>query len=217
MKTIFALSLMLLALNVSAFEQKATLDFTNLYGQTNAGLYEMKVSFESKKTLSETTLTYSTHRDDNDLFCVSTATFEVGTMNFTLTDVKTGWTKNLTKKITATISSQSTDETCETNIEKFAGNQNLYANITNNEAILLPVKAPFNYKTVGAYVTPFNGYLYLQSQVEVKEGKLVVNPSELLMKGSILATNVNNASVTYYVYAQDEVTTLSLGTGLIKF
>lgn len=217
MKTIFALSLVLLSFNLSAFEQKASLDFTNLYGQTNAGAYEMKVSFEAKKTLSETTLSFSTHRDDNDLYCVTTASFHVGVLNFTLTDVKTGWTKNITKKISGSISSQSNDETCETNIEAFAGNQNLYVSLGLNEAITLPVVAPFDYKTVGVYLAPFNGYLTLQSSVNVKGNKLVLDPSELFSAGSIQATNTQNASVTYYVFAQKEATTLSLGTGLIKF
>lgn len=217
MKKFLALSLALISLNLSAFEQKASLDFTNLYGQTNAGAYEMKVSFEAKKTVSESALTFSTRRDDNDLFCVTTASFEVGVLHFTLSDKNSGWTKKISKKISGSVSSQSNDETCETDIEKFTGNQNLYVTLGLNEAILLPVKAPFDYKTVGVYLAPFNGYLYLQTAITSKGEKLALDPSELLSAASIQATNTNNSSVTYYVYAQNESTTLSLGTGLIKF
>lgn len=217
MKTILALSLMLISLNISAYEQKVSLDFTNLYGPTNAGLYEMKVNFIAKKTLSKSTLSFDTVRDDNDLYCVTTASFEVGVMDFSLTNVKTGWTKNISKTIIASISTQSDNETCETDIEKFTGNQRVYALLGLNEAILLPVKAPFDYETVEVYLAPFNGYLNLQTNIEVDGDKLVINPSELFTARSIQTTNAYNSSVTYFVYAQQEATTLSLGTGLIKF
>ena len=217
MKTILSLALLVSSMTAFAFEQKATLDFTNLYGKTDAGLYEMTVNLNAKKTLSESVLTFSTHRDDNDLYCVTTATFEIGEMNFSLVEKRTGWVQNITKKVTATLSVQSADETCETDIEKFAGNQSLYATLGLNIDITLPVKAPFDYKRVGTYLAPFNGYLYLNTLVEVKGDKLSLNPSKLFDAASILSTNSNNSSVTYYVFAQKEATTLSLGTGLIRF
>lgn len=216
MKKFLALALLSLSFNTQAFDQLAKLDFSNLYGNTNAGIYEMKVSFEPKKSISTSGLTFSTHRDDNDLYCVTTATFEVGTMNMSVVNVLNGWTTSVTKKVSASVSIQSEDETCETNIEKLAGKQALYASLSL-DAITLPVKAPFDYKTVGMYLAPFNGYLYLNSTVEVNGDKLVVNPSELLTEASIKTSNTNNASVTYYVFATKEATTLSLGTGLIKF
>lgn len=217
MKTILSLALLLSSMTAFAFEQKATLDFTNLYGKTDAGLYEMTVVLNAKKTLSESTLSFKTVRDDQYLFCVTTATFDIGEMNFSLVEKRNGWSKNITTKVTAEISIQSEDETCETNLEKFAGNQSLYASLNLNQPIALDVKAPFDYKAVGAYLAPFNGYLYLNSNVEVKGNKLSLNPSKLLDAASILSTNSNNSSVTYYVFAQKEATTLSLGTGLIRF
>lgn len=217
MKMMLSIALLLASVSSFAFEQKATLDFTNLYGNTNAGLYEMKANLTAKKSVSETTLSFGTHRDDNDLYCVTTAKFEIGEMNFTLTNKKDGWSKNITKKVFATISNQSSDESCETNLEAFSGNQVIYATLGLGEPIALPVKAPFDYDSVGVYLAPFNGYLYLNAQVAVKGEKLVINPSDLLTKGSILSTNTQNSSVTYYVFAQKEGTSLSLGTGLIKF
>ncbi|AUN98196.1 hypothetical protein C0V70_08775 [Bacteriovorax stolpii] len=217
MKTMLSLALLLTSISSFAFEQKATLDFTNTYANTNAGLYEMTVNLSAKKTVSETTLSFSTHRDDNDLFCVTTANFEVGEMNFKLADKNTGWTKNITKKVFASITHQSDDETCETNLEKFAGSTNLYASLSLEGAIALPVKAPFDYTSVGVWLSPFNGYLYLNANVEVKGTKLSLDPSELLTSRSILSTNVDNKAVGYFVYASKEATTLSLAVGQVKF
>lgn len=217
MKIFLALAAFTISINVNAFTQKAALDFTNLYGKTNAGLYEMSATFTPKTTKSISGLTYSTHRDDNDLFCVTTAKFEIGKMLFTLTDVKTGWTFTTARTISASISIQSEDETCETNVAKFSGNQSLYATLGLNEAILLPVKAPFDYEKVATYLSPFNGYLYLNADLQTVDGQLVIDPSQMLTEKSIQSTNKQNSSVTYYVFASKESTQLSLGNGLIKF
>jgi len=217
MKFLLALAAFTVSINVNAFTQKAALDFTNLYGKTNAGLYEMSVTFTPKATKSFSSLTFSTQRDDNELFCVTTAKFEIGQMLFTLTDVKTGWTFTTAKTITAAISLQSENENCENDISKFTGSQNLYATLGLNEAILLPVKAPFGYQTVATYLSPFNGYLYLNTAIKSADTQLTIDPSQLLTEKSIASQNKQNSSVTYYVFATKETTTLSLGTGLIKF
>lgn len=217
MKILLALAAFTVSINVNAFTQKASLDFTHLYGKTNAGLYEMSVTFTPKATKSLSGLTFDTHRDDNDLFCVTTVKFEIGQMLFTLTDVKTGWTFTTAKSIHASISRQSENETCENDVTKFKGRQNLYAPLGLNEAILLPVKAPFDYKTVGTYLSPFNGYVYLEADINSSDAQLTIDPSQMLTERSILSQNKQNASVTYYVFANNETTTLSLGTGLIKF
>lgn len=217
MKYLLALAAFTVTINVNAFTQKAALDFTNLYGKTNAGLYEMSTTFTPKVTKSLSGLTYSTHRDDNDLFCVTTAKFEIGQMLFTLKDVKTGWTFTTAKTINASISIQSDDESCVTDLSKFTGNHSLYATLGLHESIALPVKAPFDYEKVAAYLSPFNGYLYLNADLQVADGQLTIDPSQMLTEKSILSQNKQNSSVTYYVFASKESTQLSLGNGLIKF
>ncbi|WP_409480215.1 hypothetical protein [Pseudobdellovibrio sp. HCB154] len=217
MKTMLFIAGLFLNVNVYAFTQNATLDFTNLYNNTNAGKYEMSVTFASKATPSVSTLKFSTHRDDNDLYCVTEAQFEIGQMTFSLTDVKTGWSFNVSKAVLATVSHQSDDETCVTDANFFAGEKTLWAQVGLNQAIELPVAAPVGYDRVAAYLSPFNGYLNLAAYLNVVNGQLVVNPSELLTAKSITSQNTQNASVTYYVFASKENTSLSLGTGLIKF
>ena len=203
--------------NVYAFTQNATLDFTNLYANTNAGLYQMSVSFKSKTTVSYSDLKFSTRRDDNDLYCVTEAAFEVGQMEFTLTNPQTGWIFTTSKPVVATTSVQSENETCLTDISTFTGKQRLFSYIGLNQAIQLPVNAPFEYEKVATHLSPFNGYLNLNADVKVSGSQLVIDPSQMLTKKSITSQNKDNASVTYYVFASKEATSLSLGTGLVKF
>lgn len=217
MKTMLFIAALFLNVNVYAFTQNATLDFTNLYNSTNAGKYEMSVTFVSKTTPSVSALKFSTHRDDNDLYCVTEAQFEIGQMTFSLTDVKTGWSFILSKAVLATVSHQSDDETCVTDANFFAGKKTLWAQLGLNQAIELPVAVPVGYDRMAAYLSPFNGYLNLAANLNVVNGQLVVNPSQLLTAKSITSQNTQNASVTYYVFTSKENTTLSLGTGLIKF
>ena len=217
MKTMLFIAGLFLNINVYAFTQNATLDFTNLYNGTNAGKYEMSVTFTSKATPSASNLKFSTHRDDNDLYCVTEAQFEIGQMTFSLTNVKTGWSFILSKAVLATISHQSDDETCVTDVNFFTGQKTLWTQVDLNQAIDLPVAAPAGYERIAAYLSPFNGYLNLNADLNVANGQLVVNPGQLLTAKSITSQNTQNASVTYYVFASKEYTSLSLGTGLIKF
>lgn len=217
MKTILFIAGFIVNINAYAFTQNANLDFTNLYGNTNAGKYTMSLTLTPKTTKSLSGLSYSNRRDDNDIYCVTTAKFEIGQMLFTLKDIETGWTFQTSRTVEASISFQSDSETCMTDISKFAGSQSLYAELGLNKEITLPVKAPFDYQKVGAYLAPFNGYLYLNAELQVSEGQLVIDPNKLLTEKSVAATNKNNSSVTYYVFAAKEATTLSLGNGLVKF
>lgn len=217
MKKILFIASLFLNINVYAFTQNATLDFTNLYNNTNTGKYEMSVTFSSKATTSVSDLRFSTHRDDNDLYCVTEAQFEIGQMTFSLTNVKTGWNFIMSKAVLATVSHQSDDETCVTDANFFADRKTLWAAVGLNQAIELPVQAPYDYDRIATYLSPFNGYLTLTADLNAVNGKLVVNPSQLLSEKSITSQNTQNASITYYVFASKEATTLSLGTGLIKF
>lgn len=216
MKTILGLLALTLSLNVSAYVRDAELDFSNVYGNTNVGEFLVKVEFSPKKTLSVSSLTNNTVRDDNDLYCVTNATFEIGEMNFFLVNKTTGWAKIMKKKITASVSSQSTTAECNNDINQFAGAQAVYATLGLNEAIALPVKKlPFDYESVGVHLAPFNGYLYLNANITVENNKLVLDPSNLLTKETIEATNTNNDTMSYFLFAKKEATTLSLAVGLV--
>lgn len=217
MKTFLGFLALTLSLNVSAYVRDAELNFSNVYGNTNVGEFLVKVEFSPKKTLSVSSLTNNLVRDDNDLYCVTSANFEIGEMNFYLVNKTTGWAKVLKKKITASVSSQSETSECNNDINQFAGAQALYATLGINEAITLPTKAPFDYETVGVHLAPFNGYLYLNANVVVENNKLVVDPSNLLTKETIEATNTTNESVSYFLFARKESSTLSLAVGLADF
>ena len=216
MKTILLVASLLININAYAFTQNAALDFTNLYGNTNAGVYEISVTFISKTTPSNSELTFSNHRDDNYLYCVTKAEFEMGKMIFTMTSKDSDWTFTTTKPVIADISHQSEDENCMTDLTKFTGEQRLYSALGLKQ-IELPTKAPFEYEKVYAFITPFNGYLYLSADVKLVDGQLVADPSHSLSEKSITSLNKNNAAVSYYVYATKDSTSLSLGTGLVKF
>lgn len=217
MKTILATALLSLSLNVMAFEQRAILDFSNLYGNTNAGVYEMTAELTPKKTLSESALSYSTRQDDGQFSCTTTASFEIGEMNFTLKNIKDGKIINIKNQVFAGVSKTTDGYDCDSTIEDLAGEQVVYSQIGPKGPIALDVVAPFDYKSVGVYLAPFNGYLNLPVNVKIAGDKLVINPSKLLTEKLILDNNTQNSSVTYYVFAQKDATTLSLGTGLIKF
>lgn len=218
MKIILSLAAFFITLNVYAFTQNANLDFTNLYGNTNAGQYDLRVTFIPKTTKSFSSLTYSTQRDDNNIYCLTTAKFEIGDMLFTLKDIHTGWTFTTTKNLQASYSHLSENETCINDATKFVGLKSLYAQINLNEAIFLPAKGPFGYPNIGAYLNPFNGYLNLNAEIKTGDFELTIDPSQMLTEKNIKASNVQNNSLTYYVFANNEsTTTLSLGTGLIKF
>ena len=217
MRILLALTAFLVSVNVNAFTQKADLDFTNLYGNTNAGHYEMSVTFSPKTTKSFSGIVFEQHRFDNEIICVSTAKFEVGQMLFTLTDKKTGWTFTKAKNVLATVARQSLNENCENDISKFVGTHPLYVGVNLEEAITLPARAPFDYQSVATYLAPFNGYLYIDTAIKLEGLQLAIDPSQILTEKAITTQNKTNASVTYYVFATKDSTTLSLDTGLIKF
>ncbi len=217
MKTFLASALIAMSLNTFAFEQSAALDFSNLYGNTNAGVYEMTAKFTPKTTKSESTLSFSVRQDDGYFTCSTTANFEIGQMDLTLKNTLNGKTYKVSNPVFAGVSKTVDGQECDTSIENLAGIQSVYAQIAPKNAIALDVVAPFDYKSVAVWLAPFNGYLYLVSDLSIVGNKLVMDPSNLLTKESILSNNTQNASVTYYVFAQKEATQLSLGTGLIKF
>ena len=217
MKTLFTIGLLLFSLKSFAFSQSAILDFSKLYGNTDAGVIEASVTFSPKMNVSRSDLATTSRHDDGMIFCVTSAQFDLGEMTMTLVNNKTGWTKSFTKKIIGTLSTENEGEVCNATIEDFAGKQVLYSLTGLGQAIELPVKAPFEYTSVGMYLEPFNGYLYLEADVVVDHDMLKIRPSKLLTADSITTRNQQNASVTYYVFAKNEVSTLSLGTGLVKF
>lgn len=217
MKTFLASALLALSFNVSAFEQSAILDFSKLYGKTNVGVYQMTAKFTQKTTKSESTLSFNVHQDDGYFTCNTTANFEIGQLEVTLKNIGNGKTYKVSNPVIAGVTKTVDGQECDTSIENLAGKQIVYSQIGPKTAILLDVAAPYDYEAVGVWLAPFNGYLNLESDLTVVGNKLVMDPSDLLTKRSILSTNTQNASVTYYVFAQKESTTLSLGNGLIKF
>ncbi|MES2803134.1 MAG: hypothetical protein V4654_11620 [Bdellovibrionota bacterium] len=56
MKILLALTAFLVSINVNALTRSMVLDYTNLHGKTNAGLYEISVTFTAEATSSHSSL-----------------------------------------------------------------------------------------------------------------------------------------------------------------
>lgn len=213
MKSFLALALLVTSVSSFAFEKNAVLDLTNVYGNNNAGLYDVKVEFASKKSLSESSLKTETIYDDGMVNCKTTAAFEVGQMRLTLVNKKDGYTKSYTKNIVATLTHTSPSEKCTATLDTFKGTQVSYASLGIN-SINLQVKAPKNYTAVLANLAPFSGFLELNTDIQVVDGKLVLDPSNLLSEESALELNSNHSNLSYYVQATGDAGSLSLASGL---
>ena len=214
MKSLLALTLVVTSFSSFAFERTASLDLTNVYGNTNAGNYDVAVEFASKKTLSESPLKSELVYDDGYIICKTSATFEVGEMRLTLIDKKDGYTKSYTKKLSATVTHTSPTEVCSATLKTFTGSQVSYSSLGIN-SITLPVKAPLNYKTIVADLAPFSGFFELNTEVKAVNGKLVVDPSNLLSEANVLKLNAHHENLSYYVQATSDAGSLSLASGLI--
>ena len=217
MKSLIACALLMTTFNIFAFERTTSLDLRNLYASTNAGEYIIKVEFTAKTSKSESTLSFSTRQDDGITYCTTSAYFDIGTMKFSMINKKTGETTNIVSPVVGSVYSTVESSECDTSIEKFQGKQIVYSQVGLKNPIALNTKAPFDYKSVEIYIQPFNGYLNVEADLVVSENKLILDPSELMTERSIMPRNSYNSTVTYYVYAQKEAETLSLGTGLVKF
>jgi len=213
MKSLLALTLVLTSISTFAFERKATLDLTNVYGNNNAGSYDVITEFASKNSLSESSLTSELVYDDGNVNCVTSARFEIGEMRLTLIDKKDGYTKSYTKKLVATVTHSSATEKCTATLETFSGTKIAYSSLGIN-SITLPVKAPKNYKLVQANLAPFSGFLELKTVISAVNGKLVLDPKDLLTEEDIIELNANHANLSYYIQATSDTGSLSLASGL---
>ncbi|MEA9358116.1 hypothetical protein SHI21_17920 [Bacteriovorax sp. PP10] len=213
MKSLLALTLAVTSFTTFAFDRSTTLDLTNVYGNNNAGLYDVIVEFAPKTTLSESSLTEELVYDDGYVNCKTSASFDIGEMRLTLITKKDGYTKSYTKKVVATVTQTSPSEKCIATLETLSGAQVTYSSLGIN-SITLPVKAPLNYKKVEANLAPFSGFLRLNTEIKTVNGKLVVNPSDLLTEANVLELNANHANLSYYVQATGEAGSLSLASGL---
>lgn len=219
MKFLTVLTLFGFSLSAFAFEQTATLNLTNLYGKLDAGEYVIDVKLKSKKTYSTSKLTTAIRRDDNDLTCTTTARFELGEMTFTISQKDSSWNKVISEKIYATATHSVSGTECDLSNENFLGPKKIYAGMgLNNSPLTLPVVAPAGYQAVQVYLTPFSGYLYLDTTIELKDDVLMINPEQLLTSESIYPVNTVNASkLFYYVQATEGSSHLSLGNGFVDF
>lgn len=215
MKSLLSLGLILLSTATFAFEQTANLDFSSLYGNFDAGKYQVTVNFIPKTTLTDAKLSEGMHRDDNDLFCTTSARFEIGEMIFTIKSTKETWIKVVKKTVFGSLSNTSSDEVCDKKLDAFLGNQNLHVSLGLDSAIDLPISAPKDYDSVSVWLTPYRGYLSLAAQVTLKNNILTINPSELLTERSIVPTNQYNAGLGYYVQATKKSSALSIGLGTV--
>lgn len=203
---------LIISLKSFAEDQTALLDFSHLYGNLDAGVYEMKASFVSKETPSKSSLSFHQNNEGDYSTCTTFANFEIGKVKIVLRNLKNAQSYETSKTIFASAAIGVEGEQCETSLEKFHGVQSIYALTGLEKPIELLVKAPKGYDSVSVFLSVFNGYLNLQGNLSIDENMLVLDPKDLLGEKSIMS-NAEHASVVYYVFAQNKTSTLSLGTG----
>lgn len=219
MKTFSALSLLLISITSFAFEQRAELDFSSVYGGLNAGAYEVIVKLSSKVNLSKASIQTTLDRHDNDLTCTTSARFEVGEMHFSMRSTHQTWDRVKTQKIYGIVKHVVDGSHCDLSLENLKGSKTLYLVMSLNEGFIeLPVAAPRGYANVAVWITPFTGYLKLETEIWEENGELILDPSLLLSEDKIYPANDYNASkLHYYLTARKQATTLSLGSGVVEF
>lgn len=215
MKLFTTLALLTLSLNSLALERSSELDFTALYGNLDAGIYDLNVKLVAKKSSSVGKVATKVSRFDNDYSCTTSAEFEVGELRYSLVKRGTAWKKDGIKKIISYINYTVEGTECDTALENLAGNQMMQASISLNESpFTLPVAVPNGYETIEAYIAPFSSYLNLSVMAELKNGKLIIDPKEALTSENIDQSNPYNRYQTYYyVYAKQGMGHLSLKGG----
>ncbi|WII73478.1 hypothetical protein QJS83_06290 [Bdellovibrio sp. 22V] len=190
---------------------EATLDFTNAYGGFNAGHYVVTAEFNAVQQPATAQLTRRQHRDDHDLYCVSTLTYDVGAMTLTLKNSLNGEVISRTLPLQATISKQDESEECTLTENDFAGDQVLYVS-TTGRPYDLNVAPPKGWNKVQVWLSPFNT-LTVKAKLTKTEKGLEIQP-QTLFNDSLFATDSRNTlSMFYYLTAVESSGTLSLAVG----
>lgn len=215
MKFFATVSLLALSFNSIALERSSELDFTKLYGNIDAGIYDLKIKLVPKKSLSKGTISTKVSRFDNDYTCTTSAGFDVGELNYTLAKRGTNWKVAGSKKIMAHINYTVEGTECDLSLENLRENQMMYASVALNESpFTLPIIAPSGYESLAAYISPFSSYLNLSVMAELRNGHLEIEPKEVLTSENIDQSNPHNRYQTYYyVFAKQGLGHLSLKGG----
>lgn len=195
--------------------RQTTLDLSNLYNGFDAGIYQYDVKLISSGKIVPATVSKHRTQDDAMIFCTTTVSFEVGTIEVTLT--KDNWSKKETYPVKAVMSETSEDSCAGHTVEQRSGNTKVSL-VFSNKTIELPVNAPARYSKINGYITPFRGRL-TSSAVITHDGKQFINSSEVLNEETLISLNQQIDQYQYYITAtnSDNYSTLSLGTGVRNF
>lgn len=195
-----------------AFTVESKLDLRATYGNFNAGLYQVTSELVSYDTSVEANFSQSLKRDDNDLFCVSTVSFNVGSIKTTIKNLETGASFSRVQPLIATTSIQDETEECKTTLASFAGPQDLYMSTTGTYYVM-PVAAPAKYNEVRLWLTPLQTP---RLKVNLIKGfkSLHLNAKGLFTLERF-TTNYNKLDLTYYLQAVQGDSALSLAVGVI--
>lgn len=192
---------------------EAILDFRSTYGGFNSGLYQVTTEIVANTAPSEAVLTQSQHRDDGEVFCVSTLSYEVGVIKTTIKDLVTGISFSRVQTLKATTSIQDEDMTCTTTADSFVGEKVLYVSTTGTP-YALPVAAPKGYDSVQVWLSPLQT-LTVKTTVAKAGAVLKLQPQGLFSAETLFAPGSHNQLVlNYYLTAVQGSTTLSLAVGV---
>lgn len=211
--------LLLMTFAAQANTLQGTLDLTKLYGNHSAGQYNMQVNMDLNRSATvEVTQTLSQPPGSDfpgDLpnVCLTELKVRIGSISVTLTDKNTA--DRYHQKINSELVAYHFDETetCSTPAE-ILKNSNYFSSYNNLSPLKLNYAAPYDYEFlfVRLSVFPFGNNVRLETNANDR-GELVV--TNLYQQLSSQIKFGNKEAVSYHVYAEKDLSTLSLGHGYI--
>ncbi len=184
MKLSPAFTLLIFSFQALAFERSATVDLSSLEHGFKAGVYKVDVKITAKASPSKAEIRTSQLSDPEDPSsnsCMTFAVFELGELTFTMTDTQSAWTKTVHQKLTGSVEHTVDGKICDLSIESLSQQKSLGSTgIIMGHDLILPVKAPGEFKSAQAWFAVYNTQLSLPAQIATANGQLVIDPSQVL-------------------------------------
>lgn len=211
---------MIASLNVNADTLTGVLDLSNLYGKTNAGKYNVTATMLANRSAvievnqSLTDPPGSEFPGELPQICMTEFKINAGSVTLTLEDVNTKTQLANTKEMSLVTYFFDETDRC-TAVDELVQGKSSFMAYFNMGSVQLNYPAPFGYDKIMASFSVFP-YSYSVSLPISKnsEGKFYV--ADLQASLSLQLKRGYKESLSYYVSAEKELSSLSLGTGYIE-
>ena len=207
------------AANSFAQSMNAYLDFSNLYGKTNAGQYFVGVALNPKAeaTLEITQSLEQPPSDDQSALpevCLTEIRLNAGNYTFIMTDAKKNTAVTLTQNMDLYTGFYDETETC-TPVETLLAGPLSFNPYFNLGGFDLSYRAPAGYSkiTTALYIFPY-GYSVSLVPSKNADGSYSVQNLKAQMDSQV--KRGNKEGLSYYTFAQQDNSTLSLGNGFVE-